>query len=57
MRFAQSRACCLGPFHAGAMPSGGLVIHCLDVTQPVARQLAAEEALFTEAFGKRPSDA
>jgi multicomponent Na+:H+ antiporter subunit E len=35
---------------------GGLKIHCLDVAQPVVEQLAAEEALFTRAFGGTSSD-
>jgi multicomponent Na+:H+ antiporter subunit E len=31
---------------------GRLLIHCLDVEQPVAEQLAAEEARFVEAIGR-----
>jgi multicomponent Na+:H+ antiporter subunit E len=42
-----------GTLPSGADASGGLAIHCLDVTQPVARQLAEEEALFTETLGER----
>jgi multicomponent Na+:H+ antiporter subunit E len=40
-----------GTLPSGPDASGGLAIHCLDVTQPVARQLAEEEALFAEALG------
>jgi multicomponent Na+:H+ antiporter subunit E len=32
---------------------GGLVIHCLDVEQPVAAQLAVEEALFVRVIGEK----
>lgn len=39
----------------GTLPCGsgedGLVIHCLDVTQPVAERLAAEEARLLQATG------
>jgi multicomponent Na+:H+ antiporter subunit E len=35
-----------GTVPAGPGAGGGIVIHCLDVEQPVAVQLAAEEALF-----------
>ena len=42
-----------GTLPSGRDVSGGLAIHCLDVTQPVARQLAEEEALFAEALGER----
>lgn len=42
-----------GTLPSGPDASGGLAIHCLDVTQPVARQLAEEEALFAEALGER----
>jgi multicomponent Na+:H+ antiporter subunit E len=48
--------CAVSSLLPGTLPSGpaetsGLVIHCLDVTQPVLAQLAAEEAAFVEAFG------
>jgi multicomponent Na+:H+ antiporter subunit E len=46
-----------GTLPCGSDEKGGLVIHCLDVTQPVVEQLAAEEALFTRAFGRTRSDA
>jgi multicomponent Na+:H+ antiporter subunit E len=42
-----------GTLPAGTDANGGTAIHCLDVTQPVARQLAEEEALFAEALGER----
>lgn len=50
--------CTVSSLLPGTLPSGpdargDLVIHCLDVTQPVARQLAEEEALFSEALGGR----
>ena len=40
-----------GTLPSGPDGSGGLVVHCLDETQPVAEQLAAEEALLTSALG------
>jgi multicomponent Na+:H+ antiporter subunit E len=57
-----SAFCTVSSLLPGTLPSGrdaggDLAIHCLDVTQPVADQLAAEEALFVEAIGKGPSDA
>jgi multicomponent Na+:H+ antiporter subunit E len=39
-----------GTLPSGSDESGGLVIHCLDVTQPVAEQLAEQEACFMRAF-------
>jgi multicomponent Na+:H+ antiporter subunit E len=42
-----------GTLPSGPDASGGLAIHCLDVTQPVARQLAEEEAQFAETLGVR----
>ena len=41
-----------GTLPSGPDVSGGLSIHCLDVSQPVARQLAEEEALFVGALEK-----
>jgi multicomponent Na+:H+ antiporter subunit E len=46
-----------GTLPSGPDASGGLAIHCLDVTQPVAEQLATEEALFSEAIGERQGNA
>jgi multicomponent Na+:H+ antiporter subunit E len=40
-----------GSLPCGRDGAGNLVIHCLDVTQPVAEQLAAEEALLVRALG------
>ena len=48
--------CAIMSLLPGTLPCGpaegdGLVIHCLDVTQPVVEQLAAEEALCMQALG------
>jgi multicomponent Na+:H+ antiporter subunit E len=45
----------------GTVPTGtdnndALVIHCLDVGQPVAAQLAAEEARLARVIGRAPDD-
>jgi multicomponent Na+:H+ antiporter subunit E len=40
-----------GTLPAGANEEGALLIHCLDVGQPIAANLAAEEALFSRAIG------
>jgi multicomponent Na+:H+ antiporter subunit E len=40
-----------GTLPCGPQDDGGLIIHCLDVTQPVAEQLATEEALLVDAVG------
>ncbi len=40
-----------GTLPAGADENGVLLVHCLDVGQPVAANLAAEEALFSRAIG------
>ena len=40
-----------GTLPAGPMEGGGIAIHCLDVAQPVAEQLAGEESLFVRALG------
>jgi multicomponent Na+:H+ antiporter subunit E len=53
---AQSAFCTLTSLLPGTVPcgtddSGALVIHCLDVDQFVASQLAREEALFVHACG------
>jgi multicomponent Na+:H+ antiporter subunit E len=45
-----------GTVPVGSDQSGGLVIHCLDIRQPVAAQLAAEEALFVRVIGEAGSD-
>jgi multicomponent Na+:H+ antiporter subunit E len=40
-----------GTLPAGTDDSGGLIYHCLDVDQPVVRQLEQEEALLVQALG------
>jgi multicomponent Na+:H+ antiporter subunit E len=40
-----------GTVPTGTHTNGALLIHCLDVEQPIAAQLAAEEALFVRAIG------
>jgi multicomponent Na+:H+ antiporter subunit E len=45
-----------GTVPTGSAEGGGLLIHCLDVGQPVAAQLAAEEALFAGAVTDLRSD-
>ena len=40
-----------GTLPCGPAEGNGLTIHCLDVTQPVVEQLAAEEALLMQALG------
>jgi multicomponent Na+:H+ antiporter subunit E len=40
-----------GTVPAGPAEGGGLLVHCLDVGQPVVAQLAAEEAMLTRALG------
>jgi multicomponent Na+:H+ antiporter subunit E len=45
-----------GTVPTGCDERGGILIHCLDVGQPVVAQLAAEEALFTEVIGWAGSD-
>jgi len=40
-----------GTLPCGLDDGGGLIVHCLDETQPVTEQLAAEEALLTSALG------
>lgn len=45
-----------GTLPSGTLEDGGLVVHCLDVTQPVVEQLAAEEAHFEQALGGTRGD-
>jgi multicomponent Na+:H+ antiporter subunit E len=40
-----------GTLPSGTDESGGLIVHCLDETQPVTQQLAIEEALLARALG------
>ena len=53
---ARSAFCAISSLLPGTLPagfdeSGALLVHCLDVGQPVAANLAAEEALFSRAIG------
>jgi multicomponent Na+:H+ antiporter subunit E len=48
--------CALSSLMPGTLPTGtdaqgALLVHCLDISQPVAVNLAAEEGLFIRAFG------
>ena len=45
-----------GTLPAGANDSGAIVVHCLDVGQPVASHLAADERLLALALGHRRDD-
>jgi multicomponent Na+:H+ antiporter subunit E len=45
-----------GTLPSGTDETGGLVIHCLDITQPIAQQLAREEALLVQAIGRTHHD-
>ena len=40
-----------GTLPCGPAEGNGLTIHCLDVTEPVVEQLAAEETLYMQTFG------
>jgi multicomponent Na+:H+ antiporter subunit E len=40
-----------GTLPCGSSESGDIVVHCLDVAQPVVEQLAAEEALLVQVLG------
>jgi multicomponent Na+:H+ antiporter subunit E len=58
LRSAGSRGafCALSSLLPGTLPTGSdengaLLVHCLDVGQPVAANLAVEEALFSRAIG------
>jgi len=55
---ARGVFCALTSLLPGSVPSGAdergaLVVHCLDVAQPVAAQLAADEARLARALGVR----
>jgi multicomponent Na+:H+ antiporter subunit E len=43
-----------GTLPCGPAEDGGLAVHCLDVAQPVAAQLSAEETLYGQTFGEAP---
>jgi multicomponent Na+:H+ antiporter subunit E len=40
-----------GTLPTGADESGAIIVHCLDVGEPVAAQLSADERLFAQALG------
>lgn len=51
---ARSAFCALSSLMPGTLPTGidekgALLVHCLDIGQPVAANLAAEERLFIRA--------
>ncbi len=53
---ARSAFCALASLLPGALPTGtddrgALLVHCLDVGQPIAAELAAEESLFIRMLG------
>jgi multicomponent Na+:H+ antiporter subunit E len=53
---ARDAFCAAASLMPGSVPAdtnedGALLVHCLDVGQPVAAQLAKEEALFIRALG------
>jgi multicomponent Na+:H+ antiporter subunit E len=55
----QNTFCTITGLLPGTLPSGSdangdLVIHCLDVSQPVLEQLAAEEAVLRQVLGGAP---
>jgi multicomponent Na+:H+ antiporter subunit E len=45
-----------GTLPAGRNESGAIVVHCLDVGQQIAANLAADERLLTLALGREPTD-
>jgi multicomponent Na+:H+ antiporter subunit E len=52
----RSAFCALSSLMPGTLPTGtdeqgALLVHCLDISQPVAANLRAEEQLFIRAFG------
>jgi multicomponent Na+:H+ antiporter subunit E len=58
---AREAFCAIMSLLPGTLPCGpaegnGLTIHCLDVTQPVAEQLAVEEALCMQTVGGAQRD-
>jgi multicomponent Na+:H+ antiporter subunit E len=58
---ARSAFCTLtsllpGTVPAGSDGSGSIVVHCLDVRQPVLADLTAEEALLMRAIGGAPAN-
>jgi multicomponent Na+:H+ antiporter subunit E len=45
-----------GTLPAGTDDSGAVVIHCLDVGQPVVAHMTAEQELFVRALGTGAAD-
>lgn len=45
-----------GTVPIGADPGDSLIVHCLDVRQPIAAQLADDEARLVGAIGQSPGD-
>jgi multicomponent Na+:H+ antiporter subunit E len=45
-----------GTLPVEANDDGTLLVHCLDIGQPAAAQMAADEALFARALGGRPDN-
>ena len=43
-----------GTVPTGTDPGDRLLIHCLDIQQPITAHLAAEEALLAQVIGRRP---
>jgi multicomponent Na+:H+ antiporter subunit E len=54
--FASLMSLLPGSLPAGSDAGGGMLVHCLDTRQPVAEQLAAEEALFARVIGGSMGD-
>lgn len=54
--FASLMSLLPGSLPVGDDDSAGMLIHCLDIGQPIAAQLAAEEAVFMRAVGGDRSD-
>lgn len=54
--FATLTSLLPGTLPCGSDDRGGLVIHCLDVDQPVIKQLGTEEALLLDVMGGGRSD-
>ena len=53
--------CAFASLLPGTLPTdtnddGTLLVHCLDVGEPVAAQMAADEALFARTLDRRPAD-
>jgi multicomponent Na+:H+ antiporter subunit E len=46
-----------GTLPVSAKEEGDILFHCLDTSQPVAEQLAAEEARYLRALGQEPRNA